>query len=839
MNNDDKVKKYLENEEVPAELEPENVKKMIDEQAPQKKRGNISATGRITALVACCAVIVGSTVAYMNHSKPSINKTLDIVENGQGTTSEKNEDKEPETESSTESEMKVKKTGNYMSGADDYEQIYTIYKNADSNAKKQASRYKDDIMSLDVLETNEESADVEYSASADSSLNTPKTTGGMGEGMGGGNQSVDENSEIVIVPESEEETKEQETSEPSTETASEQATKPDTEPSTEESTEQSTEPNTEQSTEPETEPSTEESTEPSTEPETEESEEYSDTYHQEQNVLEADIMKTDGKYIYYLNNSYSYYQLDSDYSTGTINIAGVDKGKFTSSQRLEVSLSDYNVIPQNYDSNISLQDMYLYNDMLVVIGTVYAYPQNNDAEFYYYDYKSLTFASVYTTGENPQLIDTYYQDGYYNDVRIAPDGCMYLITDYYAKNFEDITDEENIQQYIPESGLSEQFDCIDAECVLLPENCDDISSVSYTVIGSIDLNNSGSISHVDTKSLMNYTGNVYCSENNLYVTVGYEDTQITRFAIGQGIIEPSASGTVQGCVNDQFSMSEYDGYFRIATTVDEYEEVWHDYDEEWYEKFADRIMGNDTGYYSYENRRRDNSLYVLDMDLNIVGSIGGFGTDESIKSVNFSGDMAYVVTYEQTDPLFAIDLSDPASPTILDEFKILGFSTYMQKWTDGKLLGFGIDADENGIQTGIKLTMFDNSDPNNLKALDTFSINRSNADDYSEWISSDAVWDRKALLIAPEKNIIGIPVSKESWSDDYNSWNFENEYMFFSFDGDKFNIRGEIFGDSYDDYYRSGFNRALYIGDYIYVLSADKFVSADIATLSECDSITF
>ena len=625
MNNDDKVKKYLESEEVPEELEPENVKKMLDEQAPKKKRSRISATGRITALIASCAVIVGSTVTYMNHSKKPP-KTLNVIEKNQGTTSE-NEESKTETETddknSGETKLEVKKTGNYMSGADDYGQIYTIYKNANKNSSKRrySSAYSvadsEDAVAEKDYALNDDSwgADADLGVKfAENSASTAESPA-MASGMGGSSETADENPEIVIIPEttesdekgSDEESTEQST-ETSTEIPSEQATEPDTEPSTEESTEQNTEP----------------STEPETEPPTEENEEYSDTHHQEQNVLEADIMKTDGKYIYYLNNDFhsasSYWNI-----TGKINIAEVSKGEFVNTSQLEVNISSADVIPSGYVSEVTVQDMYLYNGMIAIIGNVYAHPQYNDTYYYSSESVQMTFASFYTAGDSPQLIDTYYQDGYYNDVRIAPDGYMYLITSYNSWRFDSIENEDDIEKYIPQCGLSDSFTCMPADCILLPTDCDDFYSVYYTVIGSIDLNDSQSVKQVDSKSLMNYTGDVYCSENNLYITIGYEDTDITRLAIGQGNIVPSASGTVKGFVNDQFSMSEYNGYFRIATTVDEYEEVWHDYDEEWYEKFADKIMGNDTGYYSYENHNRDNSLYVLDMDLNVVGSIGGFG----------------------------------------------------------------------------------------------------------------------------------------------------------------------------------------------------------------------
>ncbi len=149
-----------------------------------------------------------------------------------------------------------------------------------------------------------------------------------------------------------------------------------------------------------------------------------------------------------------------------------------------------------------------------------------------------------------------------------------------------------------------------------------------------------------------------------------------------------------------------------------------------------------------------------------------------------------------------------------------------------------MNADENGIETGIKLTMFDNSDPYNLNALATYTLDGT---DY-EWLYSDAVWDRKALLIAPEKNLIGVPVVVEDYID-YETgieseWNNTAKYMFFSYDNNEFVLKGEI-SRTESDIWINSFNRAVYIGDYVYVVSPDEFVSADIETITECDRVDF
>lgn len=752
MNNDDKVKKFLEKEDIPEELAPENIRKMLDEKAPSKKRKNISVAGRVGAVAAALAVIAGGTLSYTitHKTKCQVRPPTTIPETSQKAIA-------PATD---EDILLLASTGNYMTGAEDYEQIYIMMKEVADNRKKAVQSARTFGVMEDGIEIAEEAVadDADYDYDSDEYFADAETVDIAGAVNKSATMSADTGAE----------------------------------------------------------------------------EEFSETYNQEENVLEADIVKTDGKNIYYLYNNYD------KSNNSTLNYATVDNGKFTSYGSIDINVNINDCFGEEYEESYScVNDMYLYNDILVVIGNVNGYNDTDD----YYNWKDTTFVSFYTTDEIPQLIDTYYQEGSYNDVRISPEGYMYLITGYSSWDFYNIDDYEEIERYIPTCGVSGDVECIPAGDILLPEKAfEDMYNLSYTVIGSIDLTQAGTFAPVDTKALAGYTGEIYCSGGNMYTTSGWDNTDITRISINSGVITPEAIGTVSGRVNDQFSMSEYNGYFRIAVTSDEYKEVFHSYRDEYddsaWERIKDKLTGEESGYYSHELVKRDNRVYVLDMDLNIVGSVGDFGIDEEIKSVKFSGDTAYVVTYEQTDPLFAIDLSEPTNPTILDEFKILGYSTYMQEWGDGLLLGFGVNADENGIETGIKLTMFDNSDPYNLNALATYTLDRGD----DEWLYSEAVWERKALLIAPEKNLIGVPVIVESYAYydvDYDTeWNNTAKYMFFSYDDGEFTLKGEI-SSTENTAWVEGFDRAVYVGNYVYALSGNKFISADIDTITECDTVYF
>lgn len=511
---------------------------------------------------------------------------------------------------------------------------------------------------------------------------------------------------------------------------------------------------------------------------------FSDTYNQESGVLEADIVKTDGNNIYYAYGD-------------RIQYAQVKDGKFLKTNYF-------------YNSGRSVNDMYLYNNMLVVISTVYDKKDMDEMYDCYVSEECSTNISFYSSGDNPKLIGSYSQEGGYNDVRLTDNGYLYLISNterYY--NSKEMTSEE-FEKFIPSYSVNEEVKYVEPSCIMIPEYCPDnmYSSSAFTNISAFNLNSDNPIEPTDVKSVAGFSDTIYCSYENLYLTYGYEDTEITRFSIKDGAVTLQASGTVKGYVNDQFSMSEFNGYLRIATTINTRNNPWRDV------------------FVSESQEDYNNCLYVLDMELREVGKVKDFGLNEMIKSVNFQGNIAYIVTFRQTDPLYAVDLSNPQNPVIMDEFKINGFSSYMQKWSDNLLVGFGSSANNNGNVTGVKLTMFDNTDPENLSALDSVEIN---CDD-DGYVLSDAVWERKALLIDSEKNIIGFPVTEGNYNEESESY-----YIFYSFEDGHFNYLNKVENDKEYD----SFNRAIIIGEYVYMLSNVQFKSADMATLQNIQSVSF
>ena len=505
-----------------------------------------------------------------------------------------------------------------------------------------------------------------------------------------------------------------------------------------------------------------------------------DTIEQVEGIDEADIIKADSNNIF----------LAKDSEIICIPVSSSD-GSFGEKSYIDIySLAQPD--SNNMYTSVYISDMYLTENKLIAIADLNFSDNNNGTEIFTFD-----VSDGYAKLEN-----SYYQSGRYSDSRMK-DNILYLTTNQYV-NYMNIEDEHDYKQFIPVCGSSyNQTECIDTSSLCIPENWENSDcDMDYVNISGIDINNLSE--PVSIVSIAGYSGNLYCSGNNIYIAqTNYSNdaTDITRLSMSDGIVNPETSGSVDGTVLNQFSMDEYNGYFRIATTSSRYS--------------------------------NSNSVFVLDMDMNVVGSVTDIAQNESIKSVNFNGDTGYIVTYQQTDPLFAIDFSDPFNPVITDEFKINGYSSFIYPWNNDLLLGFGIDADSSGYELGVKLVMFDVSDNGNLNECGFYSISGDNP----HGIMSDAVYNRKALLLDSDRNLIGFPVT------DYNSYyqNYEypiNSYKIFSYENGEFIEKVSISAtETYD--FGNGFLRGVYIGNYMYILSNYEAVSVDLNSFEEVSRIKF
>lgn len=202
-------------------------------------------------------------------------------------------------------------------------------------------------------------------------------------------------------------------------------------------------------------------------------------------------------------------------------------------------------------------------------------------------------------------------------------------------------------------------------------------------------------------------------------------TEIHKFDItGSGPARHVASGRVRGHLLNQFSMSEHDGRLRVATT--------------------DGFPGADGGSESLVTVLEDR-----DGTLATVGEVGDLGRGERIYAVRFLGGVGYVVTFRQTDPLYTIDLSDPARPRVVGELKIPGYSAYLHPVGEDLLLGVGQDATEEGRRLGAQVSLFDVSDPAHPERLDQAALGQG---------STQAEFDHHAFLWWAPRGLAVLPV---------------------------------------------------------------------------------
>jgi len=294
-------------------------------------------------------------------------------------------------------------------------------------------------------------------------------------------------------------------------------------------------------------------------------------------------------------------------------------------------------------------------------------------------------------------------------------------------------------------------------------------------------------------------------------------TVIQKIKIGNGAIEYVARGEVSGYLLNQFSMDEFNNYFRVATTT------------EIYRRFGASMYNN---------------VYTLDDKLKIVGKIEAIAPDERIYSTRFIGNRLYMVTFKRVDPLFVVDLSNPEKPEILGKLKIPGFSDYLHPYDENHIIGLGKETESNewgGISTnGLKLALFDVTDVSNPKQIDKYEIGEAGTD-------SEALRDHKAFLFDKEKNVLVIPVTevKEKLYYDsrlgyYRQKYWQGAYVFGVTPKDGFKLKGKITHNEVEEeqnYYYYGspnaVRRALYMDDVLFTVSAIKVKANDINNIAK------
>lgn len=366
---------------------------------------------------------------------------------------------------------------------------------------------------------------------------------------------------------------------------------------------------------------------------------------------------------------------------------------------------------------------------------------------------------------------------------------------------------------------------------------------SMMLIGALDLD------HPDQQLQVSaYLGSgetIYASERHLYVAISKhtangkkfeQQTQFHKFRLDQGNIVYIGEGTVPGLLLNQFSMDEYNGYLRVALTNGD---MW-----------ASGAAGS------------TNNIYVLDEKLATIGKLEGLAPGERIYSVRFMGDRAYMVTFRNVDPLFAIDLRSPANPSVLGQLKIPGYSDYLHPYDENHLIGFGKETVELPVKgmspdetaayyQGMKIALFDVTDVRHPKEM--FKEIIGDRGTHSELLN-----DHKALLFSRDKGLMAFPVelheitNKESMDGNsfpaYGEFTYQGAYVYRIDLQEGFKLRGRISHLTDEDLLKSGaygydynksVKRILYASDTLYTLSEAMVKANDLNSLEERGSLVY
>ncbi|MBR3152296.1 MAG: beta-propeller domain-containing protein [Clostridia bacterium] len=527
------------------------------------------------------------------------------------------------------------------------------------------------------------------------------------------------------------------------------------------------------------------------------SSDYSKTNNQVEGVEEADIIKTDGRYIYYICTS------------GGNRIIIID------AQNLEI-LDEIDDLGKRHET-VSPEELYIVDDKMIVIADKW---KDVDYDYDYYLDTDSTCALIFDISdkEDVELERTVEIDGSYVSSRMVDDD-LYFITEKDVYFYEDIKDREIIPYYI-DTAVSTKEQELDLDCIrCLPES----DERTYVNIVGVDIDDD---EEANIQTIIGASAEIYSSENYIYITKpnykysyrssGSSSTEIYKIKLDNSNVSFVAKGKVRGTVLNQFSMDEYKGNLRIATT-------------------------------SYNRKyETENNIYILDKDLNEIGYLEGLAKEENIYSVRFMGKTGYVVTFKQVDPLFVIDLSNPEKPEVKGKLKIPGYSSYLHPYDDTHIIGIGKNTEEteygSTVNTNMKMSMFDVSDLENPKEM--FSVSIGGKGTYSEILNN-----HKALFFNKEKNLIGFPITiyDENISNtDYRSRTKMQGAIIYEINLDKkeFKEKGTIsIKNDESGYYSYDYSkvitRLIYIGNKIYALSDSIMKVVDIDSLKELGELEY
>jgi inhibitor of cysteine peptidase len=543
---------------------------------------------------------------------------------------------------------------------------------------------------------------------------------------------------------------------------------------------------------------------------------YSGTNIQVEGVDEADIIKTDGEYLYMVSNNtviiLKAYPAEEAEVLSRINSNGTIRGIFVNGDKLTVFEDEYAYYTIYADGRWTAPVVAPDSE---VIKPIYETPR--------------TSIKVYDISdkEDPVLTRNFAIDGNYFNSRMIGD-YVYAIAAQYTYTIQ----EDIVLPRLYSGAESEEVPATDIYYY-------NVSDYYYTFTTIVALNIQDDTEEPNHETILLGGSNaIYASMNNIYLTFPeypmnadeIERTAIHRISIDKNSITFEATGQVPGSVLNQFSMDEHNSYFRIATT-----------------------SRNNFRTFKEEPATKNN-VYVLDMNLTVVGELEDLAPGESMYSVRFIGNRGYVVTFRKVDPLFVIDLTEPSAPKVLGQLKVTGYSDYLHPYDENHLIGIGkeTEASEDGDfawYQGVKISLFDVSNVSNPVEVAKYEIGDRGTD-------SPVLYDHKALLFDKKRNLLVIPVlvaeinpsqfagdEVPDWA--YGEYVWQGAYVFdISLDGIAFKGGITHLGGS-DDLLKSGYwfyseysvERSLYIDNVLYTISAMKVKMNNLETLTEINEL--
>lgn len=546
---------------------------------------------------------------------------------------------------------------------------------------------------------------------------------------------------------------------------------------------------------------------------------HSGTNNQVSGVDELDTVKNDGWYVYNVNGNklviLKAYPATEAGVASTVTVNGTIIGIFVRGDKLAVfgQTTQYGY----------------YGEMSMRSASFAPYWGSTNTTIWVYDVADRT---------HPILRNTITVEGSYVGARMIGD-FVYVVASqtipYCAEDFE-----------LPKITMGDQSVTMAATSIYHSDLLD--YGHSFTNVAGFDISQDGKNPAFES-FLLGTTGTMYVSSRAIFLTSYIynteEGTVVHRVSIDEGTIVYEATGQVPGHVLNQFSMDEYNGYFRVATQTWNYEVA----------RLATTTVQPSTSPVAMSTVSGPSSgVYVLDSSLTIVGKVEGLGAGETFHAARFMGYRAYLVTFKKIDPLFVVDLSNPRDPRVLGELKITGYSDYLHPFDENFVIGIGKEADDQGSfawYQGVKVALFDVSDPANPKEAGTFVIGDRGTE-------SPVLSEHKALLFDRERSLLVMPVTvaklsgyNEPWATGERVW--QGAYVFTVNPQVGVVFRGGIthLGNGevpsycyYGGYYESSncdrqVSRSLFIGEVLYTLSPTMMKMNSLTDLAQINVISF